>query len=226
MPPKSVTCSICTTEVLKSQTLARADGSRACRSHEGVANEAEARQAAERARLDVAIAKANRPWMGIPEPTDASRLAFEKEAAEFREHIYSHCWTCGEYGLEGREFFAQAMVAMKRLQMRGEFNFFSMPTDVRKLMGNIPMLSAIKLGDSVQDRAVVKHVSDRRVRDLVPLLGFVLLCVPCIDKHGFKARLEALLPKPTWDQIEAMLPVVAGMEPVLRAMAEKKEGQS
>jgi hypothetical protein len=46
MPPKSVTCSVCSAEVLKAQTLARADGTRACRSHEGVADEAEKRAAA------------------------------------------------------------------------------------------------------------------------------------------------------------------------------------
>jgi hypothetical protein len=35
-----------------------------------------------------------------------------------------------------------------------------------------------------------------------------------------------MMPKPTWEQLENMLPVVAGMEPLLRVMAEKKEGQS
>ena len=40
MPPKTTTCSICNQEVLKSQTLMKADGTRACRSHSGVEDEA------------------------------------------------------------------------------------------------------------------------------------------------------------------------------------------
>lgn len=39
MPPKTVKCSVCGQEVLKAQTLARADGTRACRSHPGVEEE-------------------------------------------------------------------------------------------------------------------------------------------------------------------------------------------
>lgn len=227
MPPKTVTCSICSAEVLKAQTLARADGTRACRSHESVIAEADARQAAERAKLDKAIETATLPKWRVP---DAESLAFsanwEKEAAAWREKIYSHCWTCGEYGLEGSEFFAQAMIAMKRLQIRGEFNFLSMGEDVRKLMGGVWMLTAMKLEKEVIDRAIIKHVSERKLREIVPLMGFVLLCPPCCNKHGFGKRLEDMMPKPTWEQLQNMMSVVAVVEPLLRVMAEKKEGQS
>ena len=204
MPPKTVTCSICSATVLKAQTLARADGTRACRSHEGVSAEAAKRQAAERERLDKAIESAGRPaWMS-PAFTQAQlerQQLFEKEAAAFREHLYSHCWICGEEGLELREFFAQAMVAMKRLELRGEFNFLTMPLDVRKLMGNVRALGAIQLQEEVIDRAVVKHIRERRVRDLVQFTRVVLFCPACAQKHGFMARWEALFPKPTWEQI-------------------------
>jgi hypothetical protein len=232
MPPKSVTCSICSAEVLKAQTLARADGTRACRSHEGVADEAEKRLAAERAErekhdLETVNARVREQWRTHEQAEHAAFSAnWEKEAAEWREKIYSHCWTCGEYGLEGREFFAQALIAMKRLEMRREFNFLSVGPDVRKFMGNVQLLSPIKLGTEVVDRAVVKHVTERKLREIVPLMGFVLLCPPCCDKHGFKKRLEDMMPKPTWEQLEAMMPVVAGLDPLLREMAEKKEGQS
>ena len=228
MPPKSVTCSICSAEVLKAQTLARADGTRACRSHEGVADEAEKRLTAERAEREKhdlervsASARERQSLMHVLSPD------WEAEAAAHREYVYSHCWTCEAEGLEGREFFAQAMIAMKRLQMRGEFTLMggTMAEDIRKLMGDVRLLMLIKLGTEVVDRAVVKHVM-KRVREAAPFLGFVLLCPPCCDKHGFRQRVDDMMPKPTWGQVEAMLPVVAGMEPLLRVLAEKKERQS
>ncbi len=231
MPPKTVTCSICSAEVLKAQTLARTDGTRACRSHDGVADEAEQRLAAERAKLDKSIEAAAVPyWHRNTETRREEQAAFsadwEKKAAEWREHLYSHCWTCGEEGLEGGEFFAQAMIAMKRLELRGEFSFLNMGEDVRKLMGGIRLLVPFQSKDEAIDRAVIKHVKDKRVRDILHFIRFVLLCPPCADKHGFKKRLDDMMPKPTWEQLQNMLPVVAGMEPLLRVMAEKKEGQS
>lgn len=229
MPPKTVTCSICSASVLKAQTLARADGTRACRSHEGVTEEADARQAAERAKLDATIAKGSMVEQWARERrAEGSRLDIksEQEAAEWREHIYSHCWTCGEYGLEGREFFTQALIASKRLQLRGEFNFVSYGDDVRKLMGNVRFLASIQLQDEVIDRAIVKHVKEKRVRELVPLLRFVLICPPCVRKHGFDKRLEDMMPKPTWEQIEAMMPITMAIDPLVTELAEKKEKQS
>ena len=230
MPPKTVTCAICSEVVLKAQTLARSDGSRACRSHDGVTEEAEAKRAAERARLDKAVSSfssANeRRWQIDPEEQRIRHESFAQEAADFRERVYTHCWTCGEYGLEGREFFSQALVAMKRLELRGDFNFFNYGQDVRKLMGNIALLLPIKSKNEVQDKAVIRHVRDQRIREIAPLLGFVLLCYQCGEKHGFKDRIEAMMPKPTWEQITNMAAIMPAMDPLLTEMAEKKEGQS
>lgn len=229
MPPKSVTCSICSASVLKAQTFARADGTRACRSHEGVADEAEKRAAAERARLDAAVSKGTCVDQWARDRTaerEKHGLMFEKEAAAWREHLYSHCWTCEAEGLEGHEFFAQAMVATKRLELRGEFNFLSVGSDVQKLMGGVRLLVPFQSKDEAIDKAVVKHVKDKRVRDILHFVRFVLICPPCANKHGFGKRLDDMMPKPTWEQLENMLPVVAGMEPLLRVMAEKKEGQA
>lgn len=226
MPPKSVTCSICTTEVLKAQTLARADGTRACRSHEGVTAEAEKLAADDQLRRAKAIEQGSRPpWIN----DDSARpmtLQWEKEAAEWREHLYSHCWTCEAEGLEGREFFPQVMIAMKRLELRREFSFLNMGADVRKLMGGVRLLVPFQSKDEAIDRAVIKHVKDKRVRDILHFVRFVLLCPECAEKHGFKKRLDDMMPKPTWEQLEAMAPVVASIDPLLLAMAEKKESQS
>ena len=227
MPPKSVTCSICSETVLKAQTYALSNGTRACRSHEGVADEAEKRQAEERAKLS---RDAERHEMQSRSRFRSDPMAslenFEKHAEQLREKFYHHCWICECEGLEGREFFTQALIASKRLQLRGEFNFLTYGQDVRKLMDNIVLLMAIKLEDQVQDKAVIKHVKDRRVREMIPLVGFVMMCPQCAEKHGFKKRLEAMMPHPTFEQVQAMLPVMAVIEPLLEAWAEKKEGQS
>jgi len=228
MPPKTVTCSICSTEVLKAQTLARTDGTRACRAHEGVADEAEQRQAAERAKLDAAIAKGSTVEQWTRERrAEGSRLDIrtEQEAAEYRAYIYSHCWACAAEGLEWGEFWSQAMIASKRLQLRGEFNFMSYGTDVRKLMGNIALLAPIPWKGEITDRAVVKHLY-KKVREIVPLIGFMLLCPACCTKHGFGIRFDELMPKPTWEQLEAIMPVTMAIDPIVTALAEKKERQS
>lgn len=227
MPPKIVTCAICTNTVLKAATLARADGSRACRTHEGVAEDADKRQNEERNRLENEIKKANRPLserFGYGNPTLGND--FEKQANEFREQVYSHCWICNADGLEGGEFFIHAMIAMKRLELRGEFDFFNLGKGVRSLMGNVVLLLPFKLQNEVIDRALVKHVVNHKIRDLVPLLGFVLMCPQCANKHGFKKRLDDLIPKPTWEQVQRIMPIVDGMDTLLHALAEKKEGQS
>lgn len=227
MPPKTITCSVCSQSVLKAQTLARADGSRACRSHDGVTAEAEKLAEAEISRREKAIRNAGRPsWADDRDHMVGMRAAgFEQQAAEFREYIYSHCWTCNEEGLEAHGFFTQALIASKRLELRGEFNFLSYGHDVRTLMGNIRLLTPIKLEDKVVDRAITKHVN-KRVRDILHLLGFVLICPECARKHGFGERLDAMMPKPTWEQIEAMAPITAAIDPLVTAMAEKKEKQS
>jgi len=229
VPPKSVTCAVCNQTVLKAQTLARADGSRACRSHEGVQDEAAKLADAERDRMAKALDKGT-----IFDQLDRERRAESvkyslmgaAEAAKFREHAYSHCWTCGEEGLEAAEFHMQALVAMKRLEIRDEWNFMSLGPDVRKMMGNIKCLFPIKLQDEVIDKAIVKHIKDHRIRNIVHFLRFVLMCPQCAEKHGFNKRLEEMMPKPTFEQIEAMGPALAIVDPLLKEIAEKKERQS
>jgi hypothetical protein len=39
-------------------------------------------------------------------------------------------------------------------------------------------------------------------------------------------RLEALMPKPTMEQIEAIMPAMALVDPLIEAMAEKKENEN
>lgn len=219
MPPKTVTCGICNTVVLKAQTYARTDGIRACRSHEGVADEAKKRVEAERARARQATTRG--AMITRPAVTEALRAV-----AEFRDYVNSHCWICSDEGISASQYLCECMIAIQRLQLRGEFNFLKLPEQVRELVGNVKALFALPYKDETIDRAIVKHIKDRRVRDVIHVLTFIRICQPCIVKHGYQARFEALLPKPTFEQLAAMTPIVEMVEPLLTELAEQKERQS
>lgn len=229
MPPKTVPCLICNLLVPKSQTVARADGNRVCRSHPGVEEMAQKLREEEKQRRAKEVsgsqaeldAKMRKRFRG-PDP-DLSK-AFE-DAQKFREDAYTHCWTCGAEGISLREYYAQCLIAHKRLQLRGAWNFLSLPHDMAELMGH-PVVLACLPYDEQRDRKIYRDITNRKIKDIIHFLKFVNMCISCIDKHGVRDRLEALMPKPTWEQLEAMMPIVAAIDPLLEKLAEKKENQS
>lgn len=226
MPPPTTTCAVCHENVPKSTTLARGDGTRACKSHDGVVADAEARKRQEQERLKMATDPDRRQRWGPHSPPTTS-VEEEERNRKFRDLVNNHCWVCGQDGVSLRDYLLKCLVAMKRLEIRGEFNFLTLPDDVRKLLPGERALAVIQLGDEVIDKAVVKHVRDRHIRDLIPLLKHVQFCAECAVKHGFRARWEALLPRPTYEDVVAFAPVMeAFVEPVIRAEAERKERQS
>jgi hypothetical protein len=148
-----------------------------------------------------------------------------REGMEFREWVYSHCWTCGSEGISLREHFAQCLIASKRLQLRGEWNFLTLNQDMRKLMGDQVVLAMLPYDDQ-KDEKLRSLITNRKVKDVIHFLRHIHMCVTCVDKHGVRDRLEALIPKPTGEQLEAMMPLVAAIDPLLEELAEKKENQS
>jgi len=228
MPPKTVPCLICNLMVPKSQTVARADGNRVCRSHPGVEEMAQKLREEEKQRRanavsssQAALAKMRREFRG-PEPDSSKTL---EDASKFREEVYSHCWTCGVEGISLREYYAQCLVAQKRLQLRGEWNFLSLSKDMAALMGNPVVLACLPYNEE-KDRRIYRDITDRRIKDVIHFLRFVNMCIPCINKHGVRDRLEALIPKPSWEQLEAIMPVMTALDPLLEKLAGKKEQQS
>lgn len=229
MPPKTVTCAVCQQEVLKAQTLARKDGSRACRSHENVQQEAEALKLAEQQRREKETAQfhtkkrfALDKAMGYREP-DYDKIM--EEGRQLREWSYSHCWTCGAEGISLREHFAQCLIAQKRLQLRGEWNFLTLNQDMAKLMGKQTVLAMLPYDDQ-KDERLRRLITNRKIRDIIHFLRSIHMCIGCIDKHGMRDRLDALMPKPTMEQLEAMMPVTAMLDPLLEEMAKKKEEEN
>lgn len=230
MPPKTVTCVLCGKTVLKAHTYAWDGGQRACREHpmaqaRAVAEEKNDKErrvqevAASQAALDAKMRKAFRPDF------TARMEQGLKDAAEFRERMYTHCWTCSQEGITLREYFAQCLITQKRLELRGEWNFLTLPHDMAELMGHPRVLACIPY-DEQKDRTIYRAITNRSTKDILPLLRFVNMCVECIDKHKVRDRFEALLPKPTWEQLEAIMPAVVAIDPLLEVMAEKKEQEN
>lgn len=229
MPPKTVPCLICNLMVPKSQTVARADGNRVCRSHPGVEEMAQRLREDDKHRREKEVMQfhtkkrfARDTSMGYKTP-DYDKVM--EDARKLREWAYSHCWTCGAEGISLREHFAQCMITMQRLKLRGEFNFLSLPEDMFELMGR-PVVLAMLPYDDQHDGKLRHLIMNRKIRDLIHFLRNIHMCIACVDKHGVRDRLDALMPKPTWEQLEAMMPVVMALEPLLDELAEKKENQS
>jgi len=231
MPPKTVPCLICNLMVPKSQTVARADGNRVCRSHPGaeemaqkLREEEKQRRAKEVSHSQAALdAKQRKKFAGHHPPPDLDKIW--ADGAKFREEMYTHCWTCGAEGISLREHFAQCLIAQKRLQLRGEWNFLTLNQDMRKLMGDQVVLAMLPYDDQ-KDEKLRRLITNRKIRDIIHFLRSIHMCITCIDKYGVRDRLEALMPKPTMEQIEAIMPAMALVDPLIEAMAEKKENEN
>jgi len=225
VPPKTVFCSICHEEVLKCRTLARADGTRACREHPGIEEESKRLQEQERLRKGLAATEKERQQLEQARALPKELLRSSRHITEFRNYVDHHCWTCGAEGITLQEYFANCMVAQKRLELRGEFNLFTMHEEIAKLLGNPTVLAMLPYDDQ-KDGKLYRDVTDRRLKDILHFIKVINMCTHCIARHDVYDRLEALLPKPTMEQLEALSPVVAILDPVLEAMALRKEQEN
>jgi hypothetical protein len=221
MPPKSATCSICGETVLKSQTLAIKDGTRACRSHSGVKEESASLQEAEKTRRAKAEQERKERW----KPNFNQPFPEQKELREWRQHLDTHCWVCDREGVGLQEFYMQALIAITRLQIRKEFNLLSLSNDVRKLMPGYLALVAIPYDDET-DAAMKHRIRDKKIRDLLHFIRYMQLCSDCVTKYGYQEQFEETCPKPSIEQVEAIMPIMSSIDPILRRIADRKEGQS
>ena len=225
MPPKQVTCSICNEIVNKSQTLALKNGTRGCRTHPEVQTDADELKQAEqkRRKMDAETPKKRFPWQRDAEPYQEP-----EHLKAYRERAHTHCWICDTEGVGQREFFTQVVIAMTRLEIRGEFDFLRFPQQIKPLMKGVKPLFMISYDPDVKDKGVPSRIQDRRIRGASSLMRHVLLCNDCISKLGWDDRLKAMIEaaQPTWEQVKAFMPTMALLDPVIRAAAEKQENES
>jgi len=225
MPPKTVTCSICNQEVLKSKTWARADGTRACRNHDGIAEEAQKLQEQDKQRLAKETTHREHAQETRWKKDATAHEQFKREAKKLREYADSHCWTCGREGISQQEYWANVMVAQKRLELRGEFNLLTLQEDIQKLTPGYKVLIYIPYNDE-KDHKIRQAITDRRFKDIIHLLRRVNMCGPCIETFGVKDRYTEQLPDVSIDQLEALMPVVDLIDPLLTEIAKRKETQN
>lgn len=222
MPPKMVICSVCNQEVLKARTLARKDGTRACRNHPGVEEESADKQKQEKLEKERADKERNDKRNDMFKSHSTSNAL--EELAEFRKWAFNHCWTCSREGTPIREHYFNVIVAQKRLQLRGEFNFLSLGEDAKKLLGyDVAEVLAPVPYDDIKDKQIARAITNRRIKEILWVLSRVNMCIGCVDKFGMRERFESTLPKPTWEQMQVMMPVVDAISPLVEELAKEKE---
>ena len=147
------------------------------------------------------------------------------EEGEDMEKVREIEVTCGAEGIPAKEYFAECIVVIERLKIRGELNFLTISNDINKLMGNPVVLFTLPYNDE-EDKEIYLSIINRKVKDIIHFLRCVNMCKQCINKFKVNNRVETLFPKPTWEQIQNMMSVVVSLDPVIKEMAEKKEKQN
>ena len=226
MPPKMVTCSICNEQVLKAHTLARKDGTRACRSHDGIEEEAKKRQEEEKTQRNTAIShnKKKRTFNSNQDYAYPERkYPTKEECQKFGEYARSHCWTCGNEGITIRQYYMNLLITTKRVELHGEFNLLDLPQKIHELIGPQRVIVEMKLSEA-QVNYTLRHLKDARLCDIVRFVPVITMCNECAKKHNFNNLYKAAWPKePTFEQVKAFMPAMTLIEPVIEAEAKRRD---
>jgi len=141
MPPKMVKCSICGDEVSKRSTRLLENGTRACKSHDGVVEQSEARMAEEKKKRQEKEAARERRFH--------ERHGLNSEG---KFDIGPKCFVCYKPGLRQDEFAMRMLIAQKKMQVKGE-NPFCFSFDHEEQKAHIEkMREALKSPDAKDDR--------------------------------------------------------------------------
>jgi hypothetical protein len=208
--PKTVTCSVCGETVSKRKTLLLKDGSRACRSHEGVEDQA------------------SQLWKEEQEKKDREARAREQEKsryAPFEHPVEPCCWFCGKVGLRQDVFFTRMLVCGEKYQLKtGKTpNIFDMKEaqEVYREMNGKKCLWVVSVTDENRDK--IKSTALRGMSMVVDLAGGVLICQACADKH----KIEVHHPKLDPEKLTTMAAVYeSGARQVIREVASKELEES
>jgi len=224
MPPKKVTCAICKDEVLKARTLARKDGTRACRSHEGIEGESKKLQEEEKEKRAQRKNTIKRRFESNQSFQSKRKYPTKEEMQKFGEFARSHCWACGNEGISIRQYYTDLLITTKRIELHGEFNLLDLPQKIRELIGPQRVIVEIKLTEA-QVNYITRHLKDARLCDIVRFVPVVTICNECTKKHNFDDLYKAAWPKePTFEQVKNFMPVMQLIEPFIEAEAKRRDG--
>jgi hypothetical protein len=188
-PPKT-TCSICGETVLKSQTYHVGDGKRACKIHQGVADQAlDAQNKIKNDKKKKIEKEASERKRRIHGP-DVSGSISDSFFEEGRKWANETCWFCGKEGRPLRELFERQIVALEKLKLKGNpMAFFNDHRGVIKEAGfpkGTIFLNRIAIPDEQRKKIIGRVRGGRDKQICAEMAGFVLSCSHCAEKLGLK----------------------------------------
>lgn len=227
MPIPTCECSVCHQVVNKAQTYAIGDGKRACKSHQGVVEQAQALQdkakadkeaAEERKRRAEAQRRQEREERFQPDPGIAHWRDFE-------------CWTCGREALPLQVYFSRQLIALEKQKLRGGNEYVkAMLGDQQAHEQNLKDMGfpvgtifyrELPLPDIETDRAkrerIIHDIKGRSRQAAVAIIGVVHLCANCCKKYGLE-----FFPPPPKINLTTMALLGSMSTPNLTAIAQKE----
>jgi hypothetical protein len=197
MPIPTCECSVCHQVVNKAQTYSLGDGKRACKSHQGVVEQAQAlKDKAKADREEAEERKKRAEQQRREEREERSQLgAWRDPVAEHWRQM--ECWICGCEALPLQFYFQRQLVALAKQQQRGsnEYVRAAILGDQKSHEQNLKDMGfpigtrfyrEAPLPEDIQHRERVlrniKGIRDKRF--IVNLLGFVHVCDTCAKKHN------------------------------------------
>ena len=213
MPPKTVKCSVCGEEVLKSQTYATGEKSgdgdplRACKKHEGVVEKAQQLRADDVKRLRDQPKKKEEERRKRRRHTELDFSKIEK----FAHWAWNHCWICERPGIFAHDAYRLLMVAMEKAKIRG--NNIN-PLDGKQLIkyiGTLPDGHCIFHRFNLDNKGIELYKKwkarfHKKTRQGIEMLRIVQLCTEC------QKRTKIKIPDPKPIPIETLLLVADAYE--------------
>lgn len=208
MPPM-VTCSICKGKLLKSKTLHIGNGDRACKTHQGV--EEQARYAQEELRKE-----ADRKKEEQEERQRKFRLSITSSrnwtSEEIKQDLWKNyeCWLCGEKGVHLQVWYQRIMIAHELVKISGneisleDYMLSDGVLQDAEIADLLPINRITLPADASSRQAIIDTIckKDRYLRTAIEISGFVQSCTVCAAQHSLNFSPE--IPLATTDKLLKM----------------------
>jgi hypothetical protein len=195
MPIPTCECSVCHQTVNKAQTYAVGDGKRACKSHQGVVEQAEAIKQKAKDDKKAAEERKKRAEQQRREERE-ERDSFRRNDPEAEHWRTCECWLCGCEALPLQVYFHRQLIVLSKQEMRGTHDYVgAMLGDQKAHEQNLKDLGIpvgtrfyreVPLPQNPEHRDwILRHVKGiRDKRFIVGLLGCVHVCADCAKKYN------------------------------------------
>lgn len=192
MPPKTVTCSICGKDVMKSQTYSIGDGKRACKEHEGVVETKDKLLLQDKQEKIRQEENKKKEW---ERKTDPIGYYVQRDPKKF-------CWCCVKEGITIQQYNFGRLIALSELFQLGEkLNFLDPAAFHKQINDRIPgadkVLFMIKVNS--QDDDLMRRLN-RDYRDVMAFTGLLNICSGCAKNLNLLNTIDEQYFKPMRDK--------------------------